>query len=157
MNFLEQLVAEWYEYNGYFVRTNIKFGPLARGGYTGEMDVATYNPTTRELIHIETSTDADSKVKREKRFQKKFSDAKNHYLDIFPFKGGFEQVAILGFNNNVHDLDFGKNIIIKSIPEFINEINEKLKEINPTRKAVPESYPLLRAIQYSTFYSKENN
>src|SRR5262245_28080008 len=26
MNFLEQLAAEWYAYNGYFVRTNVKLG-----------------------------------------------------------------------------------------------------------------------------------
>jgi len=157
MNFLEQLAAEWYEYKGNFVRTNIKFGPRAHGGYTGEIDVAAYNPETHELTHIETSADADSKAKREKRFSKKFSDAKNHYLNIFPFKGGFKQVAILGFSDNVHTLNFGKNITIKSIPEFINDINNELKKINPAAKAVPESYPLLRAIQHSAFYSARNN
>jgi len=26
MNFLEQIVSEWYAYKGYFVKTNIKFG-----------------------------------------------------------------------------------------------------------------------------------
>ena len=152
MNFLEQLAAEWYEYKGYFVRTNIKFGPCARGGYIGEIDVAAYNPTTRELTHIETSTDAYSRGEREKRFRKKFSDAKRHYLEIFPFKGEFKQVAILGFSDRVHTLNFGEDIVIRSIPEFINEINIKLGKINPAKKAIPESYPLLRAIQHSAFY-----
>ena len=27
MNFLEELVAEWYEYQGYFVRRNVLVGP----------------------------------------------------------------------------------------------------------------------------------
>lgn len=154
MNFLEQLAAEWYEYNGHFVRTNIKFGPRARGGYTGEIDVAAYNPNTHELTHIETSTDADSRIKREKKFRRKFSDAKKYYLKIFPFKSGFKQVAILGFNNRVHTLNFGKDVIIKSIPELISEINSELKKINPAKKAVPESYPLLRAMQHSAYYMK---
>ena len=26
MNFLEEIASEWYEYQGYFVRTNVKFG-----------------------------------------------------------------------------------------------------------------------------------
>jgi len=154
MNFLEQLAAEWYEYNDHFVRTNIHFGPRAQGGYTGEMDVVAYNPTTHELIHIEASADADSRVQREKKFRKKFSDAKRYYLNIFPFKGLFKQVAILGFNDRVHTLNFGENVMIKSIPEFITEINNELKNINPAKKAVPESYPLLRAIQHSAFFNR---
>jgi len=32
MYFLEELVAQWYEYNGYFARTNIKFDKLKHGG-----------------------------------------------------------------------------------------------------------------------------
>lgn len=33
MNFPEQLAAEWYSYNEYCVQTNVKLGPLERGGY----------------------------------------------------------------------------------------------------------------------------
>lgn len=41
MNFLEQLIAEWYEYNGYFMRINLKFGKNAnrRGVYVGKINV----------------------------------------------------------------------------------------------------------------------
>ena len=45
---------------GYFVKTNIRFGLLKRGGYAGEMDVVAYHPDTLSLVHIETSMDADS-------------------------------------------------------------------------------------------------
>ena len=38
-NFLEQLVAEFYEYKGYFVRRNILVGKRAKGGYECELDV----------------------------------------------------------------------------------------------------------------------
>ncbi len=37
MNFLEQIISEWYAYKGYFVRMNIKFGKLSHGGWKGEI------------------------------------------------------------------------------------------------------------------------
>ena len=39
VNFLEQLVAEWYEYRGYFIRRNVWVGKLAKGGYECELDI----------------------------------------------------------------------------------------------------------------------
>lgn len=85
MNFLEQLVAEWYAFQGYFVRTNIKFGKRAKGGYLGEMDVVAFHPKEKTLTHIETSMDADSWSERKKRFQRKFQDANSHFKELFDF------------------------------------------------------------------------
>lgn len=50
MNFLEQLVAEWYEYKGYFCRTNIRFGETGHDGHIGEMDVVAFHPKTKEFV-----------------------------------------------------------------------------------------------------------
>ena len=58
MYFLEQIAAEWYSYNGYFVQTNIKFGKREKGGWKGEMDVIAFHPIEKKIIHIETSMDA---------------------------------------------------------------------------------------------------
>src|SRR3989344_5852974 len=74
MNVLEQLAAEWYEYQGFFVRRNIKFGGAAgksTGGHSGEIDIIAYKPKNRILLHIETSSDFDSWNKREIKFTKK--------------------------------------------------------------------------------------
>jgi len=157
MNFLEQLSAEWYEYKGYFVRTNVKFGKRKEGGYKGEMDVVAYNPSNREILHIETSTDSNSWPKRKKIFIKKFKDAKEHYLEIFPYKGKFKQMAIVGPNLKQTTESFGKSIEIKHIPAFLTEITEELKTKDPMKDAIPESYPLLRVVQYSAFYSNKLN
>lgn len=73
MNHLEQLVAEWYEYRGYFVRRNVQVGPRTKGGYECELDVVAFHPAQNHLVHIEPSMDADSWTKREKRYAKKFS------------------------------------------------------------------------------------
>ena len=59
-NFLEQLVAEWYEYKGYFVRRNVLVGRRSRGGYECELDVVAFNPEEKHLVHIEPSVDQRS-------------------------------------------------------------------------------------------------
>ena len=66
-NYLEQLVAEWYEYQGYFVRRNVLVGKRAKGGYAGELDVIAFSPTLNHLVHVEPSMDADSRAWREER------------------------------------------------------------------------------------------
>jgi Holliday junction resolvase-like predicted endonuclease len=155
MNFLEELAAEWYEYKGYFVRRNIKFGRRSRGGYKGEMDVVAFNPQIKEFIHIETSTDAFSWKERKKIFQRKFKNAEEFYDKLFSFgKKRIKKLAICGFARPNIKPDFGDNIHILFIPEFIQKITAELKDRNPLREAVPENYPLLRAIQYSSFYGK---
>ena len=155
MNFLEQLAAEWYQFKGYFVRTNVKFGRRSRGGWKGEMDVVAYNPSTQEFLHIETSTDANSPKVREERFTRKFRDARGHYRELFPFKGEkLKQIAVVGFTSARTPLNFGDGIEIISIPDFIRKITQELQEKNPAQDAIPETYPLLRAIQYAMFYSR---
>lgn len=74
-NHLEQLVSEWYEYQGYFVRRNINVGLRKnKGGYECELDVVAFNPETKHLVHIEPSNDADSWEIRDRRFGLKFEE-----------------------------------------------------------------------------------
>lgn len=99
MNFLEQVAAEWYAYQGYFfVRTNVKFGKRVQGGYEGEMDVVAYNPSSNTLVHIETSTDAKGWPKRSQIIQEKFYESEKYYEAIFNFKSeNVKKVAIFGY------------------------------------------------------------
>lgn len=172
MNFLEQIASEWHEYKGYFVRTNVKFGRRPRGGYVGEMDIVAYKLETQDFIHIEASTDARTWPSRKGIFEKKFTDARKHYMKIFPFKQMRmrpRQIALVGFNLNPSPKatswkssapsgsPWGDiKIEVIHIPKFFKEINTELKNKNPQNDAVPETYPLLRAIQYSTFYGKRS-
>ena len=71
MNFLEELAAEWYEYTGYFVRTNVRTRKRAMGGWDCEIDVLAFKPEAGELIHVETSGDALPWKKRQEQFEKK--------------------------------------------------------------------------------------
>jgi len=157
VTFLEQVVAEWYAYRGFFVRTNIKFGRRPAGGYEGEIDVAAFSPKTKHLIHIETSTDADSWAERRRRFRKKFEDAKRHYKEVFDFEfDSVEKRAIVGFSRKtLKQVDFGTDIQITLVPDFIRELTQFLGRLSPMQSAVPEGYPLLRAIQFAIFYGSE--
>jgi len=47
-NYLEQLVAEWYEYRGYFVCRNVLVCKLAKGGCEFESDVEVFH---RRYLH----------------------------------------------------------------------------------------------------------
>lgn len=164
MNFLEELAAEWYEYNGNFVRQNIKFGGptgKSRGGHTGEIDVAAFDPKTGILTHIETSQDADTQEERRIRFLRKFTTAAVHYKELFNFPvSRVDRVVIVGYSPKQQTLDWrladGDKIAMKDIPSFILEISEKLGQTDPYRKAVPESLPLLRAIQHDSYYMRRS-
>lgn len=157
------------------VRTNIKFGRNARGrgGHLGEMDVIAYEPKGMDFVHIEASTDALTWPKRKEIFERKFADARKYYMEIFPFKKmGMKprQIALVGFNlSPAPSINSWKSsapngspwgdikIEVIHIPNFFEQINSELKNKNPQNDAIPETYPLLRTIQYSVFYSRQEN
>lgn len=80
-NYLEQLVAEWYEYHGYFIRQNVLVGKRPKGGYEGELDIVAFHPESKHLAHIEPTMDAHSWAKREERFEKSLRLVENTYLN----------------------------------------------------------------------------
>ena len=151
MNHLEQLVAEWYEYQGYFVRRNVQVGPRPRGGYECELDIIAFNPERQHLVHIEPSMDADSWAKREVRFSKKFSAGKMYIPKLFEgleLPHNIEQIALFGFasNANVKKLAGGR---VMTTSELFAEIVANLADKKIAKAAVPEQFPLLRTIQFA--------
>ena len=82
MNHLESLLNEYLSIRGYIVVCNSKVGKLDHGGWKMELDLVAHCPTTDHLVHYEPSLDADPWSKREQRFIKKFSAAREHLLDV---------------------------------------------------------------------------
>ena len=153
-NFLEQLVAEWYEVRGYFVRRNVHVGPRPKGGYEGELDVVAFNPTTSHLVHIEPSADADPWDERERRFTKKFESGRKYVPAIFHGLSpgeSLEQIAllVLGAKGTRTSLGGGKLVFVG---EFIEEIFRFLKDRRLAKNAIPEQFPLLRSFQFVAEY-----
>ena len=98
-NFLEQLVAEWYEFRGFYVRRNVKVGKRSKGGHEGELDVVAFHPVERRLVHVETSMDAENWEKRETKFSRKFKAGKTYIPSLFAGLGSLpeiEYVALIG-------------------------------------------------------------
>lgn len=151
MNHLEQLVGEWYEYSGYFVRRNIQVGPRLKGGYECELDIVAFHPSKQHLIHIEPSMDANSWAVREQRYFKKFEAGRRFIPSLFnglnlPEK--IDQVALFGFasNTNVQTIGGGR---VWTTAEFFAEIVSDLIHKKIAKAAVPEQFPLLRTIQFA--------
>lgn len=70
---------QYYEWQGYIVRRNVKVGKLAHGGWESEPDIVGYRPEDNDLLHLEPSIDAHPWKKRDKRFRKKFDAGGNTF------------------------------------------------------------------------------
>ena len=149
MNHLEQLVAEWLQYNRYFVRTSVLVGPRPRGGFQGELDVVGIHLGRNHLIHVECSLDADSIATREKRFGDKFARGRKFITEVFaglPVDAAkLDPVAVLQFpNKGLSQLGGGRLLHTR---DLVHEIFEGLAGKSPASGAVPANLPLLRTLQ----------
>lgn len=154
MNFLEQLVAEWYEFRGYFVRRNVRVGPRAAGGHEGELDVVAFHPANKHLVHIEPSSAADSWDEREKKFAKKFRAGREHIPALFAgldLPKEIEQIALLIFGSTRSRTQVGGGRILM-IDDLLSEIRNDLRARPVERAAVPEQYVILRSLQFAAHY-----
>ena len=157
MNFLEQLASEWFEYSGYFVRTNVRARKRSSGGWDMELDVLAYQPSDNSLLHIETSGDADSWAERKSRFRKKkFILSKAEYEEILGAPvGDISRLAIVGWARSPkNDLEWGDDIEVLTVPMFLEQISLQLRRQDFMSESIPEGYPILRAIQMVLHYGK---
>jgi hypothetical protein len=156
-NFLEQLVAEWYEYRGYFVWRNVPVGRRSRGGYESELDVIALNPKTRHLVHLEPSMDAESWETRERRFRKKFEAGRKHIRDLFPgfeLPDEIEQIAILIFASKANHPTLGGGQVLL-VSDLMRDIMEELSDKKISENAIPEHHALLRTLQLVVEYRRK--
>jgi hypothetical protein len=154
-NFLEQLVAEWYETKKYFVRRNVLVGPRKNGGYEGELDVVAFNPVKKSLIHIEVSMDAFSWEKREASFRRKFETGRKYIpglfegMDLPPPK----QIALLAYGDTKTRKHIGGGELL-TMGDFMEEIRADFRGRPVLKSAIPEQYAALRALQFAANYWK---
>lgn len=155
MNHLEQLVAEWLQYNRYFVRVAVQVGPRLKGGYEGELDVVGINLVSNHFVHVECSLDAHSWEKRQQRFSAKFDLGRRYIRDVFkglPVPENPEQIAVLQFaSGRVREVGGGRLLTVR---ELIHEIYDGLKDTSPLSGAVASNLPLLRTLQLAADASK---
>lgn len=153
-NYLEQLIAEWYEYQGFFVRRNVLVGKRPKGGYECELDVVAFHPHEQRLVHIEPPMDADSWAERERRYKKKFEAGRKHIPQLFKglnLPDEIEQIAVLVFASKTNHATLGGGRLML-IDELIVEIFADLKHRTIASHPVPEHLMVLRSFQFVAQY-----
>jgi len=154
-NQLEQLISEWLELKGYFIRRNVRVGLLPGGGYEGELDIVAYHPQKKRVLHIEASLDASSWEKREEHFRRKFEVGRQYAADILPWVQAdteIEQWAVLWGSNRNHLWVGGGQVI--PVWDLYRKIACDVLEIgDPARRAIPEQFSLLRTMQLTLQYT----
>lgn len=155
-NHLEQLLAEWYEFQGYYLRRNIFVGKLPRGGYACELDIVGFHPVTRHLIHLEASLDADSWERREERYGRKFRLGRDHIPQLFTgldLPTDIDQRAVLVFASKARRTTIGGGKIVLAA-EVIGEILVTLRDRQLASNMIPEHMPILRTLQFVAEYKR---
>jgi hypothetical protein len=155
-NFLEELVAEWYQYRGYFIRRNVLVGKRGTGGFECELDVVAFHPSAQHLVHIEPSTDAASWAVRERRFHKKFSAGRKHIPALFrglTIPRQIEQIALLVFASTKNRRSIGGGDVLL-VRDLLAQIFSELQATSIYRRMVPEEYTILRAFQFAHEYRR---
>lgn len=153
-NHLEDLVAEWYQLQGFFVRRNVQVGKRSNGGYECELDIVAFQPAKRLLVHVEPSLDSFSWQKREERYSRKFAAGRKYIPDLFPgvdLPSRPEQIALLvyGSRGNRTSLGGGKIVFIK---DFMADILDVVRKRRVESAAIPEEYALLRTLLFASQY-----
>jgi hypothetical protein len=157
MNHLETLTAEWLNYKSYFVRTAVRVGKRARGGWTGELDVVAFHPTIPHFLHVECSIAAGPFTTQENIFHRKFAVGRDHARDLFSgmeLPTALDQVVVHG---GLIAADRRRNLGGARLVTFQELTAEILAGIPHSRRStVPESFPLLRTLQFAkTVFGRE--
>jgi hypothetical protein len=136
---LEDLVAEWYQLQGFFVRRNVQVGKRLQGGYECELDVVAFHPGLKKLVHVEPSLDSDKWDKREERYRKKFEAGRRYIPALFEgltLPPDLEQVALFVYGGGDRATLAGGRVLF--IKNFMREILEKLRGRRVSSAAIPE-------------------
>ena len=151
MNFLEELVAEWLQQNGWLVSKNVRYGPRPEGGYVGEADLIAFHPDGGEYLHVETSQAAPSKAKLAKKFRDQFRKAKRFYPEMLSgISGEVFKLAIGGWTKE--PADPGESIEAMTIPQFVERVSNELLSEEVWTRVTPERFALLRAMELALRY-----
>jgi hypothetical protein len=153
-NYLEQLLAEWYEYRGYFLRRNVLVGKRKKGGYECELDIVGFHPRERHLLHVEPSMDAMSWEQREQRFRKKFEAGKQYIHQLFDgldLPDEIDHRAVFVFaSTKTHQTIGGGRVV--HVSEVLQEIFGQLKSKSLFTSTIPEHLAILRSFQFVAEY-----
>ena len=152
MEYLQQLATEWYEYQGYFVHTDLWVGLEADGSYECDLEVVAFHPIRRHLLHIEPSLDLLSWKDKEEHFQIKFAAGRKYLHRMFGNEPRihFEQLALVSATEQLPHTIAGAKLV--RVSDLLGEIFAALSAFPISEWLVPEQWPLLRTLQFVAAY-----
>ncbi len=155
MDYLEQLLSEWYEYQGYFVHRDLWVGLELDGSYEAELNVVAFNPVKNHVVHVEPCMDCLNWKEREQHFRLKFEAGRKYLHRMFGFepRTSIEQVALIALAEGLdpHRRTVAGGRIVR-LPELLAEIVAKLSTFSVASYLIPEQWPLLRTLQLVSEY-----
>ncbi|WP_297453939.1 hypothetical protein [Persephonella sp.] len=165
-NFLEELIYEYLDFKGCFVKRNIKLRKREKGGFDREIDILALDTRNCIVYHIETSFATnkswDQTIENFKR--KKFDIKKKEYAQLVGLEAHEIQIVKVAILLNVPKQKEKRDLFEKetksklySIKEIMEEIKSPITSKDPLKEAIPEKYPLLRTIQFIHHFTESNN
>jgi hypothetical protein len=148
VKYLEELVREWYEYRGYFVRRDMWVGLESDGTYECELDIVAFHPIRQHVVHFETSYDVLSLKDDEQHFQTKFDAGKKYLHRIFGLENHLhiEQTALILKSGETQRQTIGGGRMVL-LSDFLAEILQELSDLDVSSAMVPEQWPLILTLQ----------
>ncbi len=153
MEYLEQLVTEWYEYQGYFVRRGLWVGLESDGSYECVLDVVAFHPLRHHVVQIEPSLDLLSFDEKERHFQPKFDAGRRYLHRMFGVEphSHIDQIALIVADEKLpHHVIGGGRIVLQA--NFLADILQHLSGVDSATAPVPEKWPLIRTLQLVSDY-----
>lgn len=152
MDYLQRLSAEWYEYQGYFVHTDLWVGLESDGSYECELDVVAFHPLRRHLVHLEPSFDLLTWQERERHFEPKFVAGRKYLHRLFGTEGQvhLEQIALIVADEQMPRTIAGARVL--RLSDFMSAMLEALGTFDMAEAVVPEQWPLVRTLQLVVAY-----
>ena len=158
-SFLDLLAAEWFSYRErYCTRVNVPLRKRAKGGHEGDADVIGIPPINSGLpvIHVEASQAAQSLKTQLPVLKRKFEKAADDYRELTGVTiDEVKKIVIAGWAKELGNDIKEPTLIVYTVPLFMKMVTDVLKGIDPWKNAIPETFPILRAIQYALWYGEK--
>ena len=148
----EELVAEWLDLEGYFVKMQIPAGSAGSGGrYAPDIVGVRFENDELEILHVEVGMSFDKWEKAEKRLKKKFSrEIEESITNYVLEKLGLSKNTKINYRRLVVSLHHSKEAL-KKIEE------ENLAEIMFIQDVIDEILTGIETGKYHSYESKIKN
>lgn len=148
MDYLEKLVREWYEFQGYFVRQALSVGLGPEGSYECELDVVAFHPLHCHVVQVEPSFDLLPFAERESQLRTKFDAGKKYLHRLFGIapRLHIEQIALIATPMAPTHRTIGGGRVAR-LAELVTDIVQRFEELGAAGEPVSDQWPLIRTLQ----------